>query len=140
MAITKSNSATIAALNGLTATANGGKIRFYSGTVPATANTALTGQTPLGDASLNATAWGNATIVTTNAEAVLTTTVPVSGTVTATGPVTPTFFRVLQTDLTTVVFQGTAGAGGDITFDNNTNWATGGTITVATLLARMAIA
>ncbi len=140
MAISKSNSATQAALDGLNASANGGKIRFYQGTVPANANTALSGQTVVADASLNSVAWNASTIVSTNAEAVLNTTVLVSGSVNAGGPYTPTFYRVLKTDLTTVVFQGTVGEGtGDISFDDGTAWATGGTVTVTALKTTMAV-
>lgn len=85
--------------------ANTGTLRIYSGTVPADANAALGAAVLLASLPLAATAFGAAAagIATANA-------ITADASADATG--TPSFFRVLETDGTTVVFQGTAGTSG----------------------------
>jgi hypothetical protein len=101
---TGSNAARDAAINAITATLNSGSVRIYSGTAPANADAALSGNTLLAQATLNATAFGAASsgVATANS-------ITADSSADATG--TPTFFRLL-TSGGTVVYQGTAGASG----------------------------
>jgi hypothetical protein len=99
------NAARDAALNAVTATLNSGRLRIYSGTAPTNADTALAGNTLLAELTLGATPFGAAASGVATANAITADT-----SADATG--TPTFFRLLQSNGTTVVFQGTAGASG----------------------------
>jgi hypothetical protein len=101
---TGSNAARDAAINAITATLNSGSVRIYSGTAPANADAALSGNTLLAQATLNATAFGAAASGVATAGAIT-----ADSSADATG--TPTFFRLL-TSGGTVVYQGTAGASG----------------------------
>ena len=101
---TGTNAARDAAINAITATLNGGSVRIYSGTAPANADAALSGNTLLAQATLNATAFGAASSGVATAGAITD-----DSSADATG--TPTFFRLL-TSGGTVVYQGTAGASG----------------------------
>jgi threonine dehydrogenase-like Zn-dependent dehydrogenase len=101
---TGTNAARDAAINAITATLNGGSVRIYSGTAPANADAALSGNTLLAQATLNATAFGAAASGVATATAIT-----ADSSADATG--TPTFFRLL-TSGGTVVYQGTAGASG----------------------------
>jgi hypothetical protein len=94
-----------AALDSMVAQANGGSLRIYSGTAPANADAALSGNTLLAVLPLGATAFGAAVggVVTANA---------ITADASADANGTPTFFRLLASNGTTVVFQGTAGASG----------------------------
>jgi hypothetical protein len=102
---TGANAARDAALNAVTATVNNGTLRIYSGTAPANADAALSGNTLLAQLTLGATAFGAAAsgVATANA---------ISADTSADATGTPTFFRLLQSNGTTVVYQGTAGASG----------------------------
>jgi hypothetical protein len=99
------NAARDAAINAIAATLNSGRLRIYSGTAPADADTALSGNTLLAELTLNTTAFGSASagVVTANA-------ITADSSADATG--TPTFFRLFQSNGTSVVYQGTAGASG----------------------------
>jgi hypothetical protein len=99
------NAARDAAANAVVALCNNGFLRIYSGTAPANANTALSGNTLLAEVGFGATAFGAASsgVCTANA---------ISPDTSADATGTPTFFRTFQSDGTTVVFQGTAGASG----------------------------
>jgi hypothetical protein len=99
------NAARDAALNAVTATLNSGRLRIYSGTAPANADGTLSGNTLLAELTLNTTAFGAAASGVATANAITADT-----SADATG--TPTFFRLFQSNGTTVVFQGTAGASG----------------------------
>ena len=94
-----------AALDAMLSTAGNGSLRIYSGTAPADADAALSGNTLLAVLPLGATAFGAAVngVATANA-------ITADASADATG--TPTFFRLLASDGTTVIFQGTAGASG----------------------------
>jgi hypothetical protein len=102
---TGANAARDAALNAITATVNNGSLRIYSGTAPANADGALSGNTLLAQLTLGATAFGTAAsgVATANA---------ISADTSADATGTPTFFRLLASNGTTVVYQGTAGASG----------------------------
>ena len=93
------------AADAVTARANSGVLRIYSGTAPADANAALSGNTLLAELGMSATAFGAAAngVATAN-------TITQDSSNDATG--TPTFFRVFETGGTVVVFQGSAGAAG----------------------------
>lgn len=115
MAISVSVAGRNAGLDGLSAHIDAGaavsKIRFYSGTIPTDVETALSGNTLLVTADLNATAFGAAASATITANAIAQTSVSLSGTV--------TFFRIEDGDGVAVV-QGSAGSvgGEDCTLDN----------------------
>lgn len=89
---------------------NNGYLRIYDGTQPATADTAISGQTLLAELRFNATAFGAPVngVLTANAIAADTS-------ANATG--TATWFRALGSDGTTVVFDGTVGVSGSGTHD-----------------------
>jgi hypothetical protein len=84
---------------------NGGFIEIYSGTQPATANTALSGNTLLVTLTYSATAFGSAA-----AGGVITANAITSGTAVATG--TASFARVFESNGTTVVEDMTVGVSG----------------------------
>lgn len=102
---TGANAARDAGINAVAATLNGGSVRIYSGTAPADADAALLGNTLLAQLTLGNPAFGAAAsgVVTANA-------ITADTSADATG--TPTFFRLLASNGTTVVYQGTAGATG----------------------------
>jgi hypothetical protein len=88
-------------------------LRIYSGTEPATADTALSGNTMLVNFDLPDPSFGAAVSANGGGTATLNTTSPV--TAAATG--TATFFRVLAGDGTTVIMQGSVsdtGGSGDL--------------------------
>lgn len=80
---------------------NSGKLRIYSGSVPATSDTALGAQVLLAELTFGATAFAAASSASKTANAI--TSDPSAD---ATG--TPSFFRAFKSDGTTVVHQGTA--------------------------------
>lgn len=85
------------AADAVTVRANTGSLRLYSGTPPADANAALSGNTLLATLPMAATAFGAASAGVATANA-LTAAVAV-----ATGR--PTFARIIESDTTTVVVQ-----------------------------------
>jgi len=84
---------------------NSGKLRIYDGSQPATADTDVTTQTLLAELVLNATAFGDAVdgVATANA-------ITADSSADATG--TASWFRVLQSDGTTKMFDGSVGTSG----------------------------
>ena len=78
---------------------NSGTINIYSGTQPANANTALSGNTLLCTLTFGNPAFGSASAGVITANAIT------SGTAAATG--TASFFRCLKSDATTVLMDGT---------------------------------
>jgi hypothetical protein len=113
------------AADAVTARANNGRLRIYSGTAP-DANFALSGNTLLADLTFGATAFGPAAngVATANA-------ITADSSADATG--TATFFRVLESDLTTVVFQGTVGASGAELNLSSVSVIAGGPVSVSAL-------
>lgn len=90
---------------------DGGQVRVYSGSVPANADAAL------GGATLLATLTFSNPSGAASSGGVFTASAIASGTCAATG--TASFYRILKSDGTTVVSQGTVtatGGGGDMTF------------------------
>lgn len=96
-----SNTMINAEANAAAALFNSGYLRLYSGTQPANANTALSGNTLLCTLRFNATAF-------TNANGVLTANAITSDT-SAAASGTATFFRAFQSDGTTVLMDGSVG-------------------------------
>lgn len=111
---------------------NAGKIIIYSGTEPATANTALSGNTVL------ATFTGGSPVFGAASSGVITLQgVPLTVAASASG--TASFFRIFKTDGTTVAVQGTVGTSGQqlnlntLTITSGVNVTiTSGTITMPT--------
>lgn len=102
---------------------NAGKIIIYSGTEPATANTALSGNTVLATFTGGSPVFGAASggIITLSGT-------PLTVAASATG--TATFFRAFKTDGTTVVFQGTVGTSGQQLNLNTTSITSGVNVTI----------
>lgn len=117
------NLATAAASAAMTAVntlLNGGSLIIYSGTQPATPETALSGNTALATFTFSATAFGANSFTGGNEQA---TASFVASSVTPSANGTATFARALQSNGTTVVadYSVTAtGGGGDITFGTTT--------------------
>lgn len=117
-----SDAAANAEANALAPLLNGGFIEFYTGTQPANANTALSGNTLLATLTFGNPAFGAAAggVITANAIA--------NGTAVATG--TATFARLYKSDGSSVVMDvtvGTSGAGINL---NTTSLVTGGLVSV----------
>lgn len=110
MAISRTIARRNAAVDGDTARANNGFLRVYAGSVPANADASLGAATLLGTCGFSATAFGAASSGTATANAI-------SNDSAADATATATFFRVFESDGTTVVWQGTVsgpGGGGDL--------------------------
>ena len=88
---------------------NSGFLRIYSGTKPATADTALSGNTLLAEMTFAATAFGASASGTKTANAI-----GAAADAPATG--TATFFRAFKSDGVTVVAQGDVGVTGSGNF------------------------
>lgn len=114
------------AADAVTARANNGSLRIYDGTPPADANAALSGNTLLASLPMSATAFAAAVsgVATANA-------ITADSSADASG--TATFFRVLETDGTTVVFQGTVGVSGAELNLNSVSIVAGGNVSVTSL-------
>lgn len=105
----------------LAARLNSGFLRIYDGTQPATADTAISTQVLLAELTFSATAAPAAVagLITFNA-------LTADSSANATG--TPTWFRAVQSNGTTVVMDGTVGASGA---NLNLTGLTGGQIIIA---------
>lgn len=102
---------------------NNGYLRIYSGTEPATADTALSGNTLLAELRFNATAApaASAGLLTFNS---------ITGDASNNASGTATFFRAFRSDGTTVEFQGTVGTGGEALNLSSTTITAGGSTNV----------
>ena len=105
-----------------TAVGNAGKLRIYSGSEPADANTAITSQTLLSEHSL-ATPFAAST-----SAGVLSPTLPSQVNASATG--TASFYRVYKSDGTTCVLQDTVGTSGAGMNLNTTAIVSGGPVVI----------
>jgi hypothetical protein len=130
MAMKLSTTAADAMLTALTGLCNSGSVRIYSGTEPATANTALSGNTLLAELTLNATAFGAP--AASGADRVATANAITADT-SADASGTATFFRIMQSNGTTVVYQGTAGTSGQQLNLNATDIIAGGNVSISSL-------
>lgn len=137
MAMKLSNQAADAMLSAIGTLCNGGKLIIYSGTEPATANTALSGNTVLAQLTLNATAFGAPDasgadrFITANA-------ITADSDADASG--TATFFRIFDSSgtlVTDVVYQGTAGTSGQQLNLNNTSIIAGYEVSISSLTITM---
>lgn len=105
---------------------NSGYLRIYNGAEPATADTALSGNTLLAELRFNATAAPSAVagLLTFNA-------ITQDSSNDASG--TATFFRAFRSNGTTVEFQGTVGTTGTALVMASTTITAGGTTAVSSL-------
>ena len=128
MAISLAVLAKNAKLNAITTYAGGSALlRIYDSTVPATADTALGAQVLLAELTMNATFAPAASggVLTANA-------ITQDSSANATG--TATFFRIYQSNGTTVVAQGTVGTSGADLNMNTTSIVSGGPVAVSSLV------
>jgi len=114
MALTISTVSKNLGLNAQFDVLNSGFLRIYSGTRPATPDTALSGNTLLAELTFGATAFAAASGGTKTANAIGSDT-----SADATG--TATFFRAFKTDGTTAVVDGTVGTSGADAIINSTS-------------------
>ena len=98
----RTNLAANTACDAMTALANSGLLRIYDGTQPATADTAITTQTLLAELTLNATAFGAAVAGVATANAI-------TSDASANASGTATWFRVVESNGTTVLWDGSVG-------------------------------
>jgi hypothetical protein len=118
------NAAANAEVDALTALMNGGSVKIYSGTAPATADTALSGNTLLATLPLSATAFGSGASGVATANAITN-----DSSADATG--TASFFRGMKADGTTVVCQGTVGTTGADMNLNSTSISSGAAVSIS---------
>lgn len=119
MALYISNAAANAAANALADLANNGYIRIYDGTRPANANTAVGAQVLLAELRFSATAFGAASAGVKTANAITSDT-------SANNTGTASWFRVLQSDGSSVLWDGTVGtSGADLNLSNTVSIVTG---------------
>jgi len=102
--LSRSNAAVNAEADNVCALLNNGYLRIYSGTQPANADTALSGNTLLAELRFSATAFAAAVAGQAVANAI--------ATVTATAAGTATFFRTFKSDGATAVMDGSVGTSG----------------------------
>lgn len=114
------------AADAVTARCNGGSLRIYSGTPPANAGASLSGNTLLAELAFGSPAFGAASAGVATANSITADT-----SANATG--TATFFRALESDGSTVVFQGTVGTSGSELNLNTTSIQSGGEVSVTSL-------
>ena len=106
---------------------DGGYLRIYDGTQPASADTAITTQTLLAELTFGTPAFGAAAngIATANA-------ITADASANATG--TATWFRCLKSDGTTVVFDGSVGTSGCNLNLTSASIVSGGSVSVSSLV------
>lgn len=105
--------------------ANSGSLRIFSGTVPANVDASLGAAVLLATLSMSATAFGAASSGVATANSITSATAGASG--------TASFFRVLESDGTTGVFQGTVGTSGAELNLSSVSILSGGTVSVSSL-------
>lgn len=114
------------AADAVVARCNNGSIRIYAGTPPANANAALSNNPLLAVLTLGSTAFGAATNGTATANSI-------TSDSSADNSGTATFFRALESDGSTVVFQGSVGMSGAELNLNTTSIVQGGAVSVTSL-------
>jgi hypothetical protein len=107
-----SDSAASAAVAAVGTKCNSGSLKVYAGTQPTDANTAVSSQTLLGTFTFNATAFGTPTASGTAPSRITSATAGSISDITAAASGTAAWFRALQSDGTTVVFDGSVGTSG----------------------------
>ena len=129
-----------AALTSIATLLNTGLLRIYSGTEPATANTALSGNTLLAELTFAGTAFntttsdsgGTAGLTTTGSDRVMTA-FAIANEDAALATETATFFRAVASGGSTTVYQGTVGTSGQQLNLSATNIVAGGVVSVSAL-------
>jgi hypothetical protein len=111
-----------AAADAACALCNGGFLDIYDGAQPATADTALSGQTLLASLALNATAFAASVAGVATANAI--------SSAVAGATSTATWFRVYKSNHTSVVFDGSVGTSGADLNLLSTSIVSGQTVTV----------
>lgn len=113
-----SNAAVNAEADAVARLLDAGKLRIYSGTQPATADTALSGNTLLAELTFNATSAAAAVagVLTFNA---------ITSDTSADATGTAAFFRALKSDGTSVVMDGTVGTASADAIINSTAISSG---------------
>lgn len=109
---------------------NSGKLRIYDGSQPADGDVAITTQTMLAELTMNATAF-TGPAGTASANQTLTANAITSATAAATG--TATWFRLLKSDGTTKILDGSVGTSASDINLNTTSITSGGTVSVTSL-------
>jgi hypothetical protein len=108
-----SDSAAKAAVDAVAALCNSGTIKIYDGTKPVGANTAISGNTLLATLTFSSTAFGASSAAGSDGSKIVTATAnTITDDSSADATSTATWFRALQSDGTTAVFDGTVGASG----------------------------
>jgi hypothetical protein len=120
----RTNLAANTACDAMTALANSGKLRIYDGTQPATADTAISTQTLLAELTLNATAFAGAVAGVATANAITSDT-------SADNTGTATWFRVVESNGTTVLWDGSVGTSGADLNLNTVGLAAGAAVAVS---------
>lgn len=120
-----SNAGANAAVDAVTAQLNNGYLRLYSGSQPATADTAIGAQVLLAELRFNATAFGSAvgSVATANA---------LTPDASADASGTATWFRAFKSDGTTAVFDGSIGTSGANLNLNSTSILSGAVVSIDT--------
>ena len=119
-----SNAAASAAADAVVDLLDNGYIRIYNGSKPATADTAVSGQTLLAELRWNATAFGAASNGVATAGAIT-----ADSSANATG--TASWFRSLASDGTTVYFDGDVGTSGADLNLNSTSIVSGVNVAIS---------
>lgn len=123
---TLSNLAASAAADAVVDLADSGYIRIYDGTKAATADTAIGAQVLLAELRFGATAFGAAANGVATANAITS-----DSSANATG--TATWFRVLKSDGTTVLWDGTVGTSGADLNLNTTSIVAGAAVSISSM-------
>lgn len=115
-----------AMVDALTALAATGYIRIYDGSQPANANTAVSTQTLLAELRFGATAFGAASSGTATANAITSDT-------SANNTGTASWFRVLKSDGTTVLWDGSVSTSGADLNLNTVSIVSGATVAISSM-------
>jgi hypothetical protein len=105
-----SDEATKAAVDAVAALCNSGTLKIYTGSQPTDANTAVGAQTLLGTLTLSATAFGASSASGSKVVTATANTITDDTSADATG--TAAWFRVLKSNGTSIVFDGSVGTSG----------------------------
>ena len=136
MALKISTEAADAMLTTLAGSLNSGKIRIYSGTEPATANTTLSGNTLLAEISFANPAFTLPPTASGSDRVMSAASLPIQDT-TADADGTATFFRCTNTAGTTTYYQGTVGTSGQQLNLTATNIVSGGVVSISSMSVTM---
>lgn len=126
-----SDATTIASVAAVTALVNSGNISLFTGTQPADANTALSGNTLLASMAFGSTAFGTPVASGSAGSKVVTATAnTISSDTSAAATGTATWFRAYKSDGVTGAFDGSVGTSGCDLNLNTTAIVSGATVSV----------